>query len=205
MRFLFLPLSFLGFLLSLQVNATDSKGNFAVEGVGKLTCQQYLAIRENSPDAFREYAGWIDGYLSALNQYLPATFDLVPWQRTDLLQLSVARLCEKSREMPFFRAVDILAKGLSEKRLIEQSDRVEFAVSGADQTFFVYKEILRQAQQELIRQGYLKGAADGVLGEQTKKAFLAYQKDHDILTTGLPDQLTLFGLFVSDQREDVPE
>lgn len=54
-------------------------------------------------------------------------------------------------------------------------------------------DVLR-LQQKLSKAGYLKGALDGVYGEDTEKAVIAYQKDHEVPVSGAIDEMTYSGI-----------
>lgn len=49
---------------------------------------------------------------------------------------------------------------------------------------------LKTAQQKLIRLGYLEGAADGKMGEKTRQALEAFQRDRGLPVTGRLDEAT---------------
>ena len=51
-------------------------------------------------------------------------------------------------------------------------------------------------QERLARQGYYRGEIDGVLGAQTRRAIVRYQRDHGLRVTGnlTPDMLQALGL-----------
>jgi Putative peptidoglycan binding domain len=56
--------------------------------------------------------------------------------------------------------------------------------------------IVAAAQQELARQGYYRGEIDGVLGQETRRALLRYQRSHGLRVTGgaTADTLRSLGL-----------
>ena len=54
-----------------------------------------------------------------------------------------------------------------------------------------------KVQQKLLSLGYRPGAADGVYGEQTRAAVLAFQKDHDLVADGIAGAVTLAALGVT--------
>jgi peptidoglycan hydrolase-like protein with peptidoglycan-binding domain len=53
---------------------------------------------------------------------------------------------------------------------------------------------IRTAQLALNQQGFNVGDPDGKLGQRTKKALIAFQKQHGFKTTGKVDSATLQGL-----------
>lgn len=60
-------------------------------------CSAFIrAYDQRSNDAF-VLAGWLTGYLSAINQHAAETFDLAPWQSTEVLMLLAKDLCAQPR------------------------------------------------------------------------------------------------------------
>lgn len=53
---------------------------------------------------------------------------------------------------------------------------------------------VQEIQQALIREGYLRGDANGQWDSQTRDAMLRYQTDHGFPATGLPEAKSLMKL-----------
>ena len=51
-----------------DVNAKDRDGNFAVKGVGVLDCQAFIDAAAQVDRELAQYAGYITGYISAVNE-----------------------------------------------------------------------------------------------------------------------------------------
>jgi peptidoglycan hydrolase-like protein with peptidoglycan-binding domain len=51
-------------------------------------------------------------------------------------------------------------------------------------------------EKELVKNGYKPGSVDGVYTTETGSALRAYQKANNLEPSGLPDQRTLFELFL---------
>jgi len=51
--------------------------------------------------------------------------------------------------------------------------------------------LVADIQTELVRHGYLTGAADGAMGPKTKLAIQEYQRDKGLLTDGQPSAVLL--------------
>jgi hypothetical protein len=179
-------------IASAQVRAADGSGNFALRGVGLATCAQFLQASEERQENVLLAGGWLEGYMTAINQLLPETFDIAPWQNTDTILALVKHNCERNRDQRFFAVVTAMVEFLAENRLKEQSDRVMAEAHG--QRVAIYTEVLRDVQQELIDQGLLEGNADGQFGAKTQAALEEFQKKENIQVTGLPDQVTLWRL-----------
>jgi len=171
---------------------SDKEGRFAVEGAGSTRCSQYLVSWQAASKTFYAYGGWIEGYVTASNQYLPDTYDLTPWENTNHLAALLANHCRRHPDQAFISAVRLMIKALREERL-EESSPVILAKSGTKGTR-LYRAVLRRVQAALKREGLYTGEVDGAWEEQTREALLAYQRRERLETSGLPDQKTLMGL-----------
>jgi hypothetical protein len=179
-----------------HLRAADSSGHFALRGVGLATCEQFLQASEERQENILLAGGWLEGYMTAVNQLMPKTFDIAPWQNTDTILALVKHNCERNREQRFFAVVTAMIEFLAQNRLQEQSDRVLAEADG--QRVMIYGQIMRDVQQRLIDKGLLQGNADGQFGAKTKAALQEFQKKENIQVTGLPDQVTLWRL-LSDE------
>jgi hypothetical protein len=177
----------------LALQAADKDGRSAVKGVGRAPCSEFVKVRENRAQEYMLFGGWIDGYMTGFNQFAPETYDMAPWESTELLAALLENHCRQNPEESFGRAVVAMHMALREDRLQSFS---EMQVLGeGDQRVGVYKETLRQAQSKLKQEGVYSGAPDGIYGPGTKAAFEAYQRKNSLQVTGLPDQPTLLKLF----------
>jgi hypothetical protein len=176
--------------------AADSSGHFALRGVALATCEQFLQALQERQENVLLAGGWLEGYMTAVNQLMPKTFDIAPWQNTDTILALVKHNCERNREQRFFAVVTAMIEFLAQNRLQEQSDRVLAEADG--QRVMIYGQIMRDVQQRLIDKGLLQGNADGQFGAKTKAALQEFQKKENIQVTGLPDQVTLWRL-LSDE------
>lgn len=59
------------------VNAADENGRYWIYGVGRQTCQSYLAARKAGGIAETSYKNWISGYLTSTNQSSEDTYNLL--------------------------------------------------------------------------------------------------------------------------------
>ena len=180
-------------LWSAAAQAANEQGQFAVRGIGIQDCASFSkGYAERSQAAF-VFAGWLDGYISAINRLQPDTFDAAPWQLTDILMVLINNHCRGNPDQRLFTVVQSLVGFYGEQRLTTSSERVDAKVG--DTTVSVYKEIMRRAQVALAREGVYTGTPDGVFGPQTKAAFEAFQEKANLTKSGLPDQQTLYRLF----------
>ena len=49
--------------------ASDNKGNFAVKGIGTLSCEKFVNAKDTKDSAYMHFGGWIEGYISASNKF----------------------------------------------------------------------------------------------------------------------------------------
>jgi hypothetical protein len=175
--------------VAIPASAADSEGRFAVKGAGITQCERFLEEWEGRSNAFYAYGGWIEGYLTATNQYLPETYDIAPWETTTLLAALLAEHCRKDPEMPFVRAVRAMVAAIRDQRLLESS--VLIMADAGDQGVRVYREIIRRVQGQLAEEGLFDGEVDGLYTDATREAVRRYQAREAIEQTGLPDQATL--------------
>jgi hypothetical protein len=174
------------------VFAADSTNRFALRGAGLASCEQFLKAMQERQENVLVAGGWIEGYITAVNQQTPDTFDIAPWQSTQVLLGLVSRNCERNPKAGFFQIVDSMMNFLKETRLRSQSERV--LVESGTNKFYLYRETMKDVQQKLIGLGFLSGGADGQYGPNTRTALEAFQKAQQIEPTGIPDQDTLFRL-----------
>lgn len=174
--------------------SADAKGEFAVKGLGADTCANFLRSSAEKLPSVREFRGWLDGYLTAVNRYRGDTFDVAPWQSPALLLSLIHAHCQQRPEARLFEVVHRLQELLAEKRMVARSRIVE--LGEGERKVALYAEVLKRAQQALIDRGLLDGAADGVYGPKTRAALEAFQKQAGVPVTGLPDQPTLFELLL---------
>lgn len=173
--------------------AADSEGRFAVRNAGMATCQQFLDEKKAMSPKLNLYMGWIDGYISAANQFSKGTFDFIPWGNTPFLATLLENYCKKMPQDRFYVAVNKLMAAMAGKRLTTESPMVQ-ATNGENKTY-VYQVVLKEVQTYLQQDGFYKGTPDGEYGPATRDALLAFQKANKLRETGLPDQITLYLIY----------
>ncbi len=179
-------------MAAAPVHAADGSGRFAVKGAGVASCGNFVDLRAEKSKTIFVFVGWLQGYLSAFNQFTGDTYDVVSWERTEILLRAIERYCEKNRDRKFYAAVAGLANSLMPDRLKTASKRVK-ATSGKE-SVTVYREVLRRMQIALADRGFYFGKADGLFGPNTRVGIEAFQRAEKIKVTGIPDQLTLLRL-----------
>ncbi|MDX1654208.1 MAG: peptidoglycan-binding protein, partial [Candidatus Competibacteraceae bacterium] len=126
----------------LASQGADPEGNFAVKGAGLATCEAFLKERENKSNYYFMFGGWLDGYVTAVNQLVPETFDIAPWESTDALAALIENHCRRNPEDNFFMVANALAGTLMRDRLQQSSEPVEASVG--DQKVMLYKSVMRR-------------------------------------------------------------
>lgn len=188
-----IALLFSGLLLLGSVFAADKNGSFAVRSAGMMTCEVFVKEKVEKSKSLNLYMGWIDGYISAANQYTNDTFDLVPWGNTVLLATLLESHCKVNPDQRFYIAVNQLVATLMQERITEKTDFIETKHGG--NSTYLYRSVLVKVQEKLNEKGLFKGKTDGEFGDDTRLAIEAFQKSNKLQVTGLPDQLTLYKIF----------
>jgi hypothetical protein len=179
-----------------QVRGADSNDQFSIRGAGLLTCEAYMAERKAQSPAYLMIGGWLDGYVTGVNQYARDTFDAVPFQSAELLLLIVSRHCQNNPKDRLFAVVNSLLHRMENDRLTVSSPMVAVRV-GEYQTA-LYVEVIRRMQVALARSGFLSGQANGQWTQETEAGLASYQKASNLEATGYPDQTTLWKLLAAE-------
>jgi hypothetical protein len=188
-----LPMAF-ALTLSNAATAADANGQFAIEGVGAAPCSALLQAREGEDRSlFIAIGGWIEGYISAVNALTDDTFDLTPWEKTDLFMALLEGNCEQNPDLQVVVIVRGLVQSLFPERLRKPSE-VKQVDLGEGRKVAHYVETLQRIQKALKDRGHYTGTIDGDYGPGTRTAMAAFQKTAELEPTGLPDQLTLLRL-----------
>jgi len=182
-------LFFILFFLPALAFAVDQKGRFAVKGVGAATCKQFLVEKDKNSNNLMIFNGWLNGYLTAINQHSPKTFDIISWYDSSLLITMLGNYCRKNPSHNYYQAGANLVLALGKGRLTENSPLVK--TSAGKYTVHVYQHSLMQLQKKLKSLGIYKSTIDGQYGRGTRKAIEKFQKQAKLTVTGVPDQATL--------------
>lgn len=183
-----------GFVLSMGLGASapglaaDRNGDFFLRGLGTATCQTYLAERSNNTATYYLFRSWINGYLSAYNQMVPDTYDILPDATIGGIANGIEAVCREQPQQNLWSAVASLTNAFASNRLKLKSEVVTMSVG--ERSLTLYKETVRQVQAALAARGYNVGTPDGLFGARTREALEAYQKAEGLQVTGLPDPLT---------------
>lgn len=179
-------------ILPTAAFAADSQGRFAVEGVGRATCTDYTKASAEKGPVYYSIGGWIEGYLTATNALTPDTYDITPWQQTDLFAALLETHCQANPEVNIILVIRGMVDSLMDGRLREPSPLK--LVDLGDRQVYHYDAVLRLIQQALKDGGFYQGGIDGDYGPGTRTAMVAFQQSAGLEATGLLDQVTLFQL-----------
>lgn len=178
---------------SLPTHAADQVGNYATRGAGNASCSEFVDARNERGERYANFGGWIDGFLSAVNFFEEETFDIAPWQSTNLLSLALSRYCTTNPDVEFHVAVSRLVVLLGQQRLRTKSElRLHTAEKGGKkQQIVVYEAVIRRVQVRLKALGLLDTELTEDLTKPVKDALRTFQTRNNLEQTGLPDQPTL--------------
>lgn len=184
-------------LLPRAGTAADAKGQFGVRGAGLVSCGLYVKAREARSEVYDVVAGWMDGYITGVNQYADDTYDAASFEGTELLAAMVNEYCKKHPDTPVFPVVNSLVKQFLKNRLTSPSHKITIAIN--DRKVSLYREVVRRVQRRLAAGGFYQGPIDGTYGTKVETGMKAFQKSIKLKPTGFPDQLTLWRLFNGDR------
>ena len=169
--------------------ASDKDGQFAVKGIGVLTCGAFVDAKDNKKSSYLHFGGWIEGYISATNKALPSSYDIAPWQTTETIATIAYTACRKAPDANFAGVVDAVVHRLSKSPLKKQSQSIK--LSHGKYSLTLPEAILTQVKQRLINLNFMNNEASD---EELKSALATYQKSKGLTVTSLPDQYTLWNL-----------
>jgi len=168
---------------------------YALRGPGQLSCSQYLDAYEEEGRILYMTAGWIDGYVTAMNRVEDGVFEHLSWQETGLVLDLLRNHCAANPNDVLANAVQLFIRASAGTRLTEQSELVEIPVPGTDNAIDIYKATLARVQSRLADLGHYTSTVDGAYGPGTAAAIKAFQAEAKLPETGFPDQRTLLVLF----------
>lgn len=182
----------LGVFINSAVSAADAGGTFAVKGAGMATCETFIAARARQTEAYGRFAGWAEGYLTAMNQLSRDTFDIAPWETTAILMFVANEQCSQRPQERFSVVLQRIVASLQDDRLRKNSPTM--TLSSGDRSISIYEDTLRRAQAELAKQGFYSGGIDGKFGPRMQQAVERFQQSRNLTPTGMPDEVTLWML-----------
>jgi hypothetical protein len=184
----------LSFALSWPVAAADAAGKYALRGAGLTRCKSFLDAYEKKGPQAHLFFGWIDGYISGLNELSADTYDKTPWQSTELLAEVVRRACKRSPAEYFFSELRSVVAAMDEQRLATGEEKKVLEIG--EGRAVVYPDTLRRAQVALKKLGHYGGDTHGRFDPATHAAIVSFQTAKVIPVTGLPGPITLWALLI---------
>jgi putative peptidoglycan binding protein len=185
-------LAMLAFFCVPSSYAEDTNHAFGVRGAGILTCETFLQEMAKKSNAFYLIGGWLDGYVTGVNQYAPDTYDALSFETTELVASLLENHCKAHATDPLFAVVNALLTQLHDDRIRAKSPGVNGKVG--EQAFTLYAEVLQRVQRKLTDLGYYQGDMEAEFGDKTREALAGFQGKNNLKPTGLPDPVTLWQL-----------
>lgn len=194
MNFLIVCLTVLVGLAPLGARAATDGGAFAVRGAGIVDCKTFLTERKKRSRAYLMMGGWIDGYLTGINQSSPDTYDATSFESTELFAQIIADHCKTHPDDRLYAVMRSIVAQRWKGRMTKRSPFVN--VTLGKQSTRLYRETVKRMQQRLADKGLLKAQPNGKFDAKTISAIAAFQKTlAGYKATGFPDQATLYMLF----------
>ena len=171
--------------------AEDVNGRFAIKGIGAHSCSDFYALSKEDPESYRQFGGWMNGYITARNAYEPETFDIVNFEDSDTLIAYVLNYCKNNPDHRFVFAVRGIVEALRPTKISEQGHYVIFSGTG---TIRLHRSTVLWIVQELAAQKLLPETSYIPEQDVIISALKAYQKRMGMTESGIPDQETLVRL-----------
>ncbi|MBC7139548.1 MAG: peptidoglycan-binding protein [Defluviimonas sp.] len=188
------PLLLAALLAALPARAADTAGRYAVDGIGSQPCRAFTqAADDGAEPLIAAYGGWLGGFITAYNIHTPQTFDVTPWQTTELLLAKLDKHCRTFPDRPFVEAAGALIATLQDARLTEASELVSIRAGGRG--VYLPRAELGRIAAALAASGFPVATAAGEFDPAFSDALMAFQAARGLEKTGLPDQNTLNALF----------
>lgn len=187
-------------LVCATSRAADEAGQFAIRGAGLINCTLYSQERAAGSDVYLITAAWVDGYITGINQHASETYDLVPFETTELLMVLLDDHCKSNPQDPVFAVLTNLFEKLWSDRLTDKSDKTSIAMGEREARH--YQKFIERVQQRLLAEGFYAGPISGEYSSATADAMKRYQVSVGLNTTGFPDQLSLWRLMRSEPGTD---
>ena len=148
------PLLLTGLLLS-NASAEDRQGRYAIKGHGTLTCKTLDAERATKSNVYLSIGGWLEGYVTGYNRYSTQTYDVTPFESTELLLALISTHCANHPEDRLYAVVNGLLSKLAHDRLQAPSARVR--ISDGQRMAILYVTTIRRIQSALADRKLYRG------------------------------------------------
>ena len=161
----------LTWLLATAGQAADNTDRFSIRGAGLLTCDIYVSEREERSEAYLMIGGWLDGYITGVNQYAPDTYDATSFESTELLSIVIDNHCQQNPEDRLFSVVNSILAELHDNRLQQSSPTSPIQVGGRE--IRLYRSTIERIQIELQSRGYFNAGCArlccGIVGSHGRR------------------------------------
>ena len=178
--------------------AADGKGRFALKGAATATCERYLQAVKEGGKALASFGGWLEGYMTAVNQYSAETYDVVSFESSQSLAIALANHCNKHPEKRYFHANRDMLAALFKNRIKEASPLHKAAPADGAAGIYVYEETIKRLQTRLTELKLYGGPIDGLYNDGTRAAVRQFQTKQGLEPNAVPTQKTLQNLFRGD-------
>lgn len=173
--------------------AASAQGDYAVIGIGSLTCKAYLEQLSTENPPLLAYSEWVSGYLSGLNRTLPDTFDASYISDNTHLAKLVGRVCRTQPDQLTETVLAQLVTSMMSAELTQYSDVVRVSVGNT--AVAIRRLTLDRLIGVLVEQDYLPERR--AFDETVRDALIRFQADKNLTQTGLPDTETLIVAFMA--------
>ncbi|MGY5453488.1 peptidoglycan-binding domain-containing protein [Agarivorans sp. MS3-6] len=187
---------------AFMAKAADINGHFGVRGAGLVSCNLYQAERKAKSTAYHVIAAWMDGYITASNQYALDVYDVASFESTELIASIVNEHCVKHPEAIVFSVVNSLIKQLSLTSIKTASNKV--VINAENREVLLYEELIVRMLSELASIGFYHGDINSEFNNEAENSIKKFQSSVGLNPTGFPDQITLWRLFNRDDKSASP-
>jgi len=175
-----------------NAHAADASGKFSIRGAGLLKCAAFVASREERSDLYYLVGGWLDGYITARNQFQADTYDATTYESSELLLLVMENHCRSHPQDAVFAVVNTLMERIHPERMRAGEPMV--TIEEGERRTSLYRQTVHRMRGALAQRGLLEASATGGFDEPVRRALAAFQKQAGFEPTGFPDQATLWRL-----------
>lgn len=181
-------------MISLNVHSADDSGKHSIRGAGLIDCQTFLKEQAKKSPAYLMMGGWIDGYITGVNQYATENYDVASFESTELYVELIKTHCTSHPEDRLYPLVRSIIANRWASRITKQSQLVSIKLG--DSKTQLYSETVQRIQQRLTDKGFYQEPISGEFNAATITALASFQKTIEGYEgTGFPDQATLWALF----------
>ncbi len=183
------------FMQTSGAYAADDDGKFAAKGAARKSCADFVQAQQTKSRDYYLFGGWLEGYITAYNQFQKDTYDITPWQTTELLLALTAHHCKDNPNTRLLNVTSGLIKTLTPLRLSKESPVVKLNI--ADHDSYYYSEVIKMVKSRLKQLGVYQGdITSDTYAAAEITAMRAFQLRAGIRGTGIPDQQTLVQRFL---------